>query len=170
MNSNESVFQANTEGNPEDSSYPPESRELDRNEKCESDCPTSERRFRCRIPLTLQVKGKVILDSGASQTFQTVTQDVGYHGVRLKLPRSLCCRQSQMVKLKIRLYRGDFFLRARGQVCWVGAVSESASRCPIGIRIVKMRRFHAWCERINQCVWAETKDRLKAPLTGSVKE
>lgn len=112
----------------------------------------TDRRFRGRLPLALQVKGKLKLDSGGRHNFHCVTEDIGFHGLRVKVPRRFGYRRNQLIKLKIRLYRGDFFIRARGKVCWVDDRPENGSRAHMGIRIVKMRRFNTWCDRISQCM------------------
>lgn len=110
----------------------------------------SEKRYYGRIPFTLQVKGKVTSAAGEKRRFKCISEDIGFYGLRLKVPENSHYQPGQQVRLKIRLYRGDFFLRARGKVCWVGHSPKTASHMNLGIRLTRIRRFTAWCDRINR--------------------
>ncbi len=108
-----------------------------------------EKRIHDRIPFTLEVKGKAFSGSGKKCRFQCITEDICFHGMRLKIHEDSFYHPDQDVKLKIRLYRGDFFLRATGKICWVRHSSKTPAHMNIGIRFTRIRRFNAWCDRIN---------------------
>jgi Tfp pilus assembly protein PilZ len=108
----------------------------------------SEKRHSKRVPLTLSVKGKLPETLFHSKFFQGETRDISYEGLCIKTDNSSKFKAGQEVRLKIRLYPGDFFLKAKGNVCWVRDLPDPDWPINMGVKIIHMRSHRRWVERI----------------------
>ena len=109
----------------------------------------SEKRHSKRVPLTLPVKGKLPETLFHSNFFQGETRDVSYEGLCIKTDNSSKFKVGQELGLKIRLYPGDFFLKAKGSVCWVRDLPNPDWPINAGVKITRMRHKGSWVERID---------------------
>ena len=108
----------------------------------------SEKRHSKRVPLTLPVKVKFLETLFHSDSFQGETRDVSYEGLCIKVNSSNGFKVGQDVKLKTKLYRGDFLLKARGTVCWVHSLPDPDWPINLGVKITRVRPERLWVERI----------------------
>jgi hypothetical protein len=117
---------------------------------------SEKRRFK-RVPLTLPVKGKCPEKLFHSYLFQGKTRDVSYEGLCIKVDSSNGFKVGQKVKLKTRLYPGDFLLKARGRVCWVHGLPDPEWPVNMGVKMTHTRRYGLWVERIENKIiqWSE---------------
>ena len=107
----------------------------------------SERRQYKRIPLKLPVAGEC-LEKYFDTHFSSETRDVSYEGLCLKADSFNGLKVGQNVKIKTRLYPGDFLLKARGRVRWIHSVPHPDWPITIGVKVIKMRHHNLWLERI----------------------
>lgn len=105
------------------------------------------RRFK-RIPLALLVKGKCLERLFRRHLFQGKTRDISYEGLCVKVDSSNGFKVGQKVKLKTRLYPGDFFIKVLGRVCWVNELHDPEWPINIGVKLTNMRFYGLWVERI----------------------
>jgi hypothetical protein len=113
-----------------------------------------KRRFQ-RVPLSLPVSGKCLEKAFKGHNFQGETRDVSFDGLCIKATSSNRFKAGQKVKLKIRLYKGDFPIKAKGIICWVDSQSNLDWPISMGVKLTRIRRYGFWCERIENKIFQE---------------
>ena len=108
----------------------------------------SEKRRSQRVPLTLPVKLKCPETLFHSYSSQGKTLDISYEGLCITIDNSDGFKVNQEIELKIKLYPGDFLLKAKGIVCWNHNVSDPDWPINVGVKITRMRHKGLWFERI----------------------
>lgn len=121
----------------------------DRKRKMTMEESAEKRRFK-RVSLSLPVSGKYRRKPFRGTHFQGETQDVSYYGLCIRVANSNGYRIGQGVKLRTRLYKGDFSIKVQGVVCWINERSDDDRPILIGVSLTRIRRFGLWCERIEQ--------------------
>jgi hypothetical protein len=113
---------------------------------------SEKRRFQ-RVPLSLPVSGKCLEKAFKGHNFQGETRDVSFDGLCIKVKSSNGFKAGQKVKLKIRLYKGDFSIKAKGITCWVDSQSDLDRPISMGVKLTRIRRHRLWCERIENRIF-----------------
>ena len=108
----------------------------------------SEKRRSQRVPLTLPVKVKCPEALFRSYSSRGKTLGISYEGLCIKIDNSSGFKVGQEIELKIKLYPGDFLLKAKGIVCWIHNVSDPDWPINLGVTITRMRHKGFWFERI----------------------
>ena len=109
---------------------------------------STERRRFDRLPLSLPASGKRLERIFKTYPFTGEIKDMSYEGLCLKIDRADGLQPGQRVKLKTRLFKGDFSLKLAGIVRWVGARSDPDQPVDIGVKLTRIGHYGHWCERI----------------------
>ena len=110
----------------------------------------SEKRRHKRVPVVLPVSGKCRETLFQNHPFQGEIRNMSYEGLCIKVNSVNGFEVGQHVKIKTRLYQGDFLFKCQGEVCWVRSLHESAWSVDMGVRVTKMRHYGLWIERIEK--------------------
>ncbi|MFC1531950.1 PilZ domain-containing protein [Thermodesulfobacteriota bacterium] len=107
-----------------------------------------KRRFD-RVSISLPINGKCIMKLFQSHPFEGQSQNLSYDGLCIKANTN-SFKVGQKVKLKTRLYKNDFSIKARGKICWVGSKNDSQGPINIGIKLTRTRHYSLWCKRVDE--------------------
>ena len=108
---------------------------------------TERRRFN-RLPLSLPASGRRLEKIFKSHPFTGKIKDMSYEGLCLKVDRADGLQPGQRVKLKTRLFKGDFSLKLSGIIRWVGARRDQDQPVDIGVKLTRIGHYGLWCDRI----------------------
>ena len=108
---------------------------------------TEKRRFD-RLQLSLPVSGSRLESLLKSHPFTGEIKNMSYEGLCLKVDRADGLQPGQRVKLKTRLFKGDFSLKLSGIVRWVGARIHPDQPVDIGVKLTRIGHYGLWCDRI----------------------
>ena len=122
----------------------------------------SEKRRSQRVPLTLPVKVKCPEALFRSYSSRGETLDISYEGLCITIDKSRGFKVGQEIELKIKLYPGDFLLKAKGIVRWIHNVSDPDWPVNAGVKITRMWHKGLWLERIENKIIEVTVGKAQA--------
>jgi len=111
---------------------------------------SQEKRRHIRVPLTLPITGKFRESLFRGHRFQGETLDLSYGGLGILTGNPNGFKAGQKVRFRIQLYSGDFRIRGKGTVCWVGGKNTQDRSMVMGVRLTKVMRYSTWCEKIEE--------------------
>ena len=112
------------------------------------------RRSHERVQLSLPVQGKCLFKPLKGHCFKGNIKNLSYNGFCLETADRNGFNPGQRLKFKTQLYDGDFSIRGKGFVCWVHSPTVKEPSIHLGVKIVHMRRYGSWCERIDNRLMA----------------
>jgi hypothetical protein len=110
---------------------------------------TDRRRF-VRLPLSLPISGKIVEGLFRSHRFAGETEDISYDGLCINVSVPNGFSRDKRMKLKTRLYKGDYLLKATGVVRWVDIQHKPEGPIRAGVELEKVGHYRHWCERIEE--------------------
>ena len=107
-----------------------------------------DRRRHERVQLSLPIQGKCLYRPFKSHPFKGITRDLSFDGVCIEIPQGNGFRPGQRLTFKTQLYEGNFTVKGKGMLCWVDLPKEQDRSIRIGVKLMHMRHYGTWCERI----------------------
>ena len=107
-----------------------------------------EKRFSVRVPLSLPVSGKIGQGFFRSHKFEGETEDVSVDGLCINVAVPNGFSKGQKIKLRTRLYKGDFLIKATGVVRWADTRNRPEGPIRMGIELRGVGHPSHWYKRI----------------------